>query len=78
MSEPENAGIPGENPPLPPAEPQHEEPDLGPEVDDDFPTYANEANKELNRKVRDVTPNSKKDIGKKEAAQYSQVGKRGT
>jgi hypothetical protein len=47
-------GLPPEAPAVqgpPPAD----EPDFGPEVDDDFPTYANEANKELNRKVLDVT-----------------------
>ena len=59
MSDPENAGEVPENRPVPPTEPQPEEPDLGPEVDEDFPTYANEANKELNRKVIDVTINLK-------------------
>lgn len=32
--------------------------DLGPDFDRDFPSYANEANKELNNKVRCVTYNN--------------------
>jgi len=60
MEDPENPGDQPQNPPLPPpeepaAQPPAEEPNLGPEVDEDFPTYANEANKELNRKVINVT-----------------------
>jgi len=56
MSEPDNADNEPENRPEPNApEEKVEQNELGPDFDDDFPTYANEANKELNRKVRGVT-----------------------
>lgn len=52
MSEPNNAGDESEHQPEPVPPEEKEEEELGPDFDDDFPTYANEANKELNRKVK--------------------------
>jgi hypothetical protein len=50
-------GEPGVPPEAPPGKEQPAEVGMAPQdVDDDFPTYANEANKELNRKVRQLAP----------------------
>lgn len=64
-----------QQPAQPPADQPAEAVDLGPEVDEDFPTYANEANKELNRKVNSVTKKFKGER-KTQAIKCSEIRKR--
>jgi hypothetical protein len=74
MSEPDNAGNEPENQPEPAAP---EENELGPDFDNDFPTYANEANKELNRKVRALRHVGSREEGTVEQSEVGEGRARG-